>query len=65
MTRASEKKPSPPPSSGSGRAQPQKPARGPANTETFGRFLRNLARLEGGAGRLGKAGHHNNGEGGR
>ena len=32
------------------------PARGPANTETFGRFLRNLAQLEGGAGRIGKAG---------
>ena len=56
MTRASEKKPSPPPSSGSGRGQAQKPSRGPGNTEAFGRFVRNLARLEGGAGRLGKAG---------
>lgn len=56
MTRASEKKPSPPPSSGAGRGQPQKPSRGPANTETFGRFVRNLARLEGGAGRAGKTG---------
>lgn len=65
MTRSGEKKPSPPPSSGSGRMQPQKPARGPANAETFGRFVRNLARLEGGPGRLGEAGHQRNGEGGR
>jgi hypothetical protein len=69
MTRASEKKP-PPPSSGAGRSQPQKPARGPANTETFGRFVRNLARLEGSAvpvGKtgLGKAGAERPGEGGR
>lgn len=61
MTRASEKKP-PPPSSGAGRSQPQKPARGPANTETFGRFVRNLARLEGSSG---KAGAERRGEGGR
>ena len=65
MTRANEKKPSPPASSGSRRAEPQKPARGPGNAETFGRFVRNLARLEGGSGRLGKAGHQGNGEGGR
>ena len=70
MTRSGEKKPSPPPSSGSGRGQPQKPSRGPVNTETFGRFVRNLARLEGGAGRvgktgLGKAGAEKGGEGGR
>jgi hypothetical protein len=65
MTRSGEKRPSPPPSSGSGRGQPQKPSRGPANTETFGRFVRNLARLEGGAGRLGKAGAEKGGEGGR
>lgn len=65
MTRSGEKKPSPPPSSSSGRSQPQKPARGPANTETFGRFVRNLARLEGGAGRLGKAGTEKSVEGGR
>ena len=65
MTRSGEKKPSPPPSSGSGRTQPQKPARGPANAETFGRFVRNLARLEGSAGRLGKAGTEKSVEGGR
>lgn len=65
MTRASEKKPSPPPSSGSGRAQPQKPALGPANAETFGRFVRNLARLEGSSGRRGKAGAEKCAEGAR
>lgn len=64
MTRSGEKKPSPP-SAGSSRAQPQKPARGPANTETFGRFVRNLARLEGGPGRLDKAGAEKCGEGAR
>ena len=65
MTRSSEKKPSPPRSSGAGRAQPQKPGRGAANAETFGRFVRNLAKLEGGAGRLGKAGAEKGAEGGR
>ena len=65
MTRANEKKPSPPASSGSRRAEPQKPARGPGNAETFGRFVRNLARLEGGAGRLGKAGTEKSVEAGR
>jgi hypothetical protein len=56
MTRSAEKKPAPPKASGTGRSPPRQPARGPANTDTFGRFLRNLARLEGGAGRVGKAG---------
>ena len=56
MTRSAEKKPAPPKASGTGRSPPRQPARGPANTETFGRFLRNLAQLEGGAGRIGKAG---------
>ena len=55
MTRASEKKPPPPPSSGSGRSQPQKPAR-TSNTEAFGRFVRNLARLEGGSAAQGRGG---------
>jgi hypothetical protein len=64
MTRSGEKRPSPP-SSGPSRAKPGKPARGPANAETFGRFLRNLARLEGGSGRLGKAGAETGGEGAR
>ena len=56
MTRSAEKKPAPPKATGTGRSPPRQPARDPANTETFGRFLRNLARLEGGAGRVGKAG---------
>jgi len=56
MTRSGEKKPAPPKASCSGRSPPRQPSRAPANTETFGRFLRNLARLEGGAGRAGKAG---------
>ncbi|HEV7259725.1 MAG TPA: hypothetical protein VGN82_18230 [Bosea sp. (in: a-proteobacteria)] len=62
MTRSGEKTPSPP-SSPASRGQPQKPARGPANSEAFGRFVRNLARLEGGPGRLGKAGAEKCGEG--
>ncbi len=56
MTRSGETKPAPPKASGPGRSPPRQPARGPANTEAFGHFLRNLARLEGGAGRAGKAG---------
>ena len=56
MTRSGENKPAPPKSTGSGRSPPQQPGRAPANTETFGRFLRNLARLEGGAARTGKGG---------
>ena len=56
MTCSGEKKPTPPKSSGSGRSPQQQPGRAPANTETFGRFLRNLARLEGGAGRAGRGG---------
>ncbi|PTM38742.1 hypothetical protein [Bosea sp. 124] len=65
MTRSGEKKPSPPPSSSSGRSPPQKPQRGPANTEIFSRFVRNLARLEGGAARFGKARAGKGGEGAR
>lgn len=56
MARSGETKPAPPKSSGPGRSPPRQPARGPANTEIFGRFLRNLARLEGGSGRAGKGG---------
>ncbi|KPF65514.1 hypothetical protein IP69_17610 [Bosea sp. AAP35] len=55
MMRSGKTKPAPPKSTGSGRSQQQEPGRPPANTETFGRFLRNLARLEGGAARTGKA----------
>ena len=55
MTRSGEKKPSSP-SGGTGRAPLPKPPRGAAQAETFGRFVRNLARLEGGAGRSAKAG---------
>jgi len=65
MTRASEKKPSSPPPSGAARTQHPKAGRGQANSETFGRFVRNLARLEGGGGRMGKAGAGKGGEGGR
>jgi hypothetical protein len=60
LKRSSEKKPPSSASSGSGRAQPPKPARGGATTETFSSFVRNLARLEGGGDRFGKGG-----EGGR
>lgn len=56
MTRSADQKPAPPKASGPGRNSPRQPARAPANTETFGRFLRNLARLEGNAARAGKAG---------
>lgn len=56
MTRSADHKPAPPKASGPSRSQPRQPARGPANTEAFGRFLRHLARLEGDAGRVGKAG---------
>jgi len=64
MTRFGEKKPSSP-SGGSGRAQMPKPPRGAAQAETFGRFVRNLARLEGGAGRSAKAGAERGAEGSR
>ncbi len=56
MTRTGKTKPAPPKSAGSGRSQRQEPGRAPANTETFGRFLRHLARLESGSGRAGKGG---------
>ncbi|OYW67914.1 MAG: hypothetical protein B7Z40_05155 [Bosea sp. 12-68-7] len=56
MTRSGENKPAPPKACSPGRSLPRQPARGPANAEAFGRFLRNLARLEGGAARAGKAG---------
>lgn len=55
MTRSGEKKPSPPPSSGAGRGASQKPGRAPS-TEAFGRFVRTLARLEGGSSRPGRDG---------
>ncbi|WP_280137429.1 hypothetical protein [Bosea sp. Root381] len=42
-----------------------KPPRGAAQAETFGRFVRNLARLEGGAGHSAKAGTERGAEGGR
>ena len=64
MTRSGEKKPSSP-SGGAGRAQMPKPLRGAAQAETFGRFVRNLARLEGGTGRSAKAGAERGAEGGR
>lgn len=48
MTRSGEKQPSQPASPGPGPVQTVKPGRvGYATTDTFGRFIRNLARLEG------------------
>ncbi|SEF68930.1 hypothetical protein [Bosea lathyri] len=55
MKRSGEKKPQPSASSGPGRAPPAKPGRSGANAETIGRFVQNLARLEGGAGEGRKA----------
>lgn len=59
MKRSGEKKP-PSVASGSGRTPPPEPARGGGTAEAFSRFVRHLARLEGGATRVGKGG-----EGGR
>lgn len=64
MTRSGEKKPSSP-SGGAGRGQLPKSPRGTAQAEAFGRFVRNLARLEGGAGRSAKAGAERGAEGSR
>jgi hypothetical protein len=56
MTRSNDKKPPPAVSPGAGRAPDRKPGRGAVTTETFGRFVGNLARLEGGGDRKGKEG---------
>lgn len=61
MTIPGGQKPAPTQSGGSAGGRTPKPGRaGLATTETFGRFIRNLARLEGGAatgkGRKGKGG---------
>ncbi len=58
MTRSGEKTPSPSASSGAGANRAPKPAGGGrVTTETFGRFIGALARLEGGgSGRRGKGG---------
>jgi hypothetical protein len=62
MTRSGEKQPSQSASPGSGPGQPPNPGRtGFATTDTFGRFIRNLARLEG----LPRAQRQKGGEGGR
>ncbi len=58
MTRSGERTPSRPASASADASRAPKPARGGrATTETFGRFIGALARLEGGvAGRRGKGG---------
>jgi len=56
MTRSNDKKPPPSASSGAGRAPDRKPGRNAASTEIFGRFVGNLARLEGGGDQKGKEG---------
>jgi len=54
MKRNGERTPRPSAPSANPRAAPAKPARGAEVVETFGRFVRNLARLEAAAPRLGK-----------
>jgi hypothetical protein len=56
MKRSGEKTPSPSLSSGPGRARPPRPATPPPKTEAFGRFIHNLARLEGSPARPTKGG---------
>jgi hypothetical protein len=56
MTRSNDKKPPPSGSPGTGRAPDRKPGRSVVNSETFGRFVGNLARLEGGGDQKGKEG---------
>jgi hypothetical protein len=50
MSRPTDKTPPPQAASGPGRSPPAKPGCGERGSETFGRFLGTLARLEGRAG---------------
>ncbi len=50
---------------GAGQAQPAKARPGGVTTETFSRFVRNLAKLEGGQLQAGKGSRGSGGEGGR
>ncbi len=49
---------------GAGQAQPAKARPGGVTTETFSRFVRNLAKLEGGQPQAGKGSRGSGGEGG-
>ncbi len=50
---------------GLGRGQPAKARPGGVTAETFSRFVRNLAKLEGGSSQAGKGRSGKGGEGGR